>query len=178
MFNLQQCITWLKTAMNPDSESSPDRYLAFGTGNNMSTNSSGTLTGFTEVTATATNNYKRIQLNQKGLGGKTLLTGKVGSTNTPLTTTQTVTIVQDGTTIVNSETRTVALVQNTNEYIMAQYTGETGESGAGWGTVNAFVVYTQPSGGDVICYGTFPSTSVGANVVPIILKEKFNVTLG
>ena len=119
----------------------------------------GNVTSYSEPTG---GDYARQELTEIGLiEQKVLVWDPTGTTPT----------------VSDAETRKVAMVSNTNENIMFPYTGESG-SGYG-GSITHFGLFTSASGGTPLFYGPLEaSVSVPANVLPIVLKGKFKVTLG
>ena len=172
-----------------------DVYLAFGhktdSSEPLSVNSSNQIQNFTEVEHTADNSYKRIRLTDNGVGGNKLLS----AVNTE---TQSATITVDPTgqspTTITVDAHPAAYIKNSQEYIVSNYTGESANAGSGWGNtvegtytiipVDAFVIFSGSTGtSNAIFYGDIDDgngqgVTVGKNVVPIILKDQFKITLG
>ena len=133
-------------------------------------NASGSVTAYTEPTG---GDYHRAELTELGPQGSRILAQaemieqKIGlyeDEEHPDTVTSTI-------------TRMVAKVTNKNENIFFPYTGE---SGSGYSApITHFGIFTAETGGTPIFYGPLESSvTVGANVVPIVLKGKLQVTLG
>lgn len=140
-------------------------YLGFSTTTPSVNSTTGAVTNFSEPSG---GDYARIELTANGVGGNKLLSDAdvVARAVT----------VMDGETQVASGTRYVARIRNHAEQIMFRYTGETGD---GWGTITHFGVFDAPSGGNLIFWGPLASSvAVPADRVPMILTDKFEITLG
>lgn len=128
--------------------------------------------------------YQRVELTDEGMQHNHIL-----SATTYVN--QKITLYDDNdnpTTI----TRPVAKVTNSNENIMFPYTGKTDETYAGYhttsestaiATITHFAIFSSSTIGSAVdtlwFYGPLEnSVSVGKNVVPIILKNNLEITLG
>lgn len=127
--------------------------------------STGVVSGGTEVSGA---NYQRVKLTEFGLGGTKKLSA-VDFVQRKIS-------VYDGETAGEPETSYVARVRNHTEEIYFPYTGESGD---GYGTVVGFGVFSAKTAGDLILFGKLKtSLTVPYNVVPVILKDKLEITLG
>lgn len=142
-------------------------YLGLSTTTPSVNSATGAVTNFTEP---STGNYARVELTANGVAGSKLLSA-ADIVARDIT-------VEDNGTEITSGTRYVARIRNHDENIMFPYTGEIG---SGWGSdaVTHFGVFDAATGGKLIFFGELASSvTVSADRVPLILVDKFEITLG
>ena len=156
-------------------------YLAFFTAApsvSSEAGSEGNVTAYSEPTcggAGESGSYARAELTALGPQGNKILASvtrisqKIGIYDDPSDVSPSSTI-----------TRWVAQILNSNEIIMFPYTGESDEAHSGYNApITHFGIFSQQTGGTPIFWGPLESSvTVGPNVIPVILKGKFEVTLG
>lgn len=140
--------------------------------------SEGNVTAYSEPTCGGegeSGSYARAELTALGTQGNkilapaTMISQKIGIYDDPSDVSPSSTI-----------TRWVAQILNSNEVIMFPYTGEADEAHSGYDApITHFGIFSQQTGGTPIFWGPLESSvTVGANVIPVVLKGKFQVTLG
>lgn len=166
---------------NPSSSSGflPERlYLAFFTAAPTVNASTGAVTAYTEPTCGGSGEegaYRRAELTAYGLGGTRILSDadavqrKIGIYDDVTDQTPSSTV-----------TKAVARVRNHTELVMFPYTGKLTDEHAGYNApITHFGIFPAASGGSPIFYGPLEeSVTVGADRVPVILKDGLEITLG
>ena len=152
-------------------------YLAFST-TTPSVSAEGVVSNFTEPTCGGsgeTGEYSRQELTKNGIGNSKILSDvdvvdrKVGIYDDPSDVSPSSTV-----------TKKVARIRNHLELIMFPYTGQSNEEHAGYNApITHFGIYDAKTGGHLIFFGPLKeSVTVGKNVVPVILKDGLEITLG
>ena len=122
-----------------------------------------------------TGDYFRQELTKNGLGNTKILSNvdtvqrKVGIYDNVGDTNPSSTVTKD-----------VARIRNHNELILFPYTGQSEEADAGYNApITHFGIFDAATGGNLLFYGPLKaSVTVGKNVVPVILKDNLELTLG
>ena len=152
-------------------------YLGFST-TTPSVSAEGAVSNFTEPTCGGsgeTGAYARQELTRNGLSNSKILSAvdvverKVGIYDNPSDVSPSGTV-----------TKKVARIRNHDELILFPYTGQSDEEGAGYNApITHFGIFDAATGGNLIFFGPLKeSVTVGKNVVPVILKDGLEITLG